>query len=57
LRYDLQEGLLPFPQACTQAKTQLEKLELATCVVRFKSVRRVSNSFIHPENIYFEGEN
>lgn len=36
LRYGLQEGLMPFPQACAQAKTQLEKLELATLCSPFQ---------------------
>ena len=52
LRYDLQEGLLPFPQACTQAKTQLEKLELATLCSPFQECKgEYQIPFIHPENI------
>jgi hypothetical protein len=47
LRYDLQEGLLPFPQACTQAKTQLEKLELATLCSPFQECKE-SIKFLYP---------
>ena len=57
LRYGLQEGLMPFPQACAQAKTQLEKLELATLLSPFQEFKgEYQIPFIHPENIYFEGE-
>ena len=57
LRYTLQEGLLSFSQASNQAKTQLEKLELANLL---RPLRDITGDyqipFIHPENLYFEGE-
>ena len=57
LCYTLQEGLLPFSKASHQANTQLEKLELATLFSPLQDIKGdYQIPFIHPENIYFEGE-
>ena len=57
LRYGLKTTSLSFVTACHQAKTQVEKLALAASL---SPLQHMTGDywlpFIHPENIYFEGD-
>ena len=58
IEYEVTKGLVPFSKVSSQAKTLLEKLRVA-CQLR--SIQMLKGKykipFIHPENIFFSGEN
>lgn len=55
--YELPEGAVAFTQSVQNAKTRLEKLQLADKVSQLVTlVNRYQIPYIHPENLYLSGE-